>query len=352
MYIIYGATMNISHPTHSYDPFGPRIDYVDSSQTPSANVLDDEAFDEMSFGHQALLVGTRPLRVLAVTITELFFAVICGLMAVLAVFNLDSAHPDKDQTPVLFLHGVNHNHSGMIPGQQLLRASSRFRAAPLGSFYSLSYAGLFTNAMHDTFDTYADRAFLKVQQIYRESGKAPSLVGHSMGGLVSTRLAQKCAEATQRGYYQCEDGTRIPLSDEEIRDLRISKVVTLGSPFHGSYIADTVHDLHDLFGLTPVNVYRDMTTAHRSALPKERLTKLRQFAIAADRADRVRFYNVGSTVDQFVPKGYLVTTDPSRQHEAYHLGHLGLLWSPTVWAKVQNWLEEEHPRTDSAQTLC
>lgn len=283
------------------------------------------------------LTATRPLRILCAIITDLFIAIVLGLMCVLSYINLDPSTPDTSRTPVLFLHGVNHNQSGLLFGQLLLRGYSALRGQKLGSFYSISYAGVLTNGRHETFDTYADKVFQKVHQIYKETHQLPTLVGHSMGGLVSTSLAKKCAEAIESGVYRFENGDRMVLSDQEKEALHLSNIITLGTPFHGSYAADVFCDLHQKVGAKAITVYQDMMTDSRKC---DRLAELRNFAVTANNTGRLRYYNVGSTVDAFVPKGYFVTTDPASQYEAYHLGHLGLLCSPLVWSKVHKWLVE------------
>lgn len=287
-----------------------------------------------------VLTATRPLRILYVFITELFMAIVTGLMEVLAYVNLDPTTPDTSRTPVLFLHGVNHNRSSSLFGQLLLRCYSAIRGQTLGSFYSISYAGIVTNGQNETFDIYADKVFRKARQIYKETHRFPILVGHSMGGIISTCLAKKCEEATGTGSYQLEDGTLIPLSNQEKQALRMANIVTLGSPFHGSYVADAVCDLHCKFGVKAITVYQDMMTDSRECDRSDRLTELSSFAVTASQTGKIRYYNVGSTLDEFVPEGYFVTTDPDRQYEVYHLGHLGLLWSPLVWSKVHKWLVE------------
>lgn len=281
---------------------------------------------------------TLPLRVLYVFVTEIFLSIICGLMAVFAYLNLDPTTPDPSRTPVLFLHGANHNQSGSLSGKALLRCFSAIRGEPLGSFYSISYAGIVTNGKKETFETYADKAFEKIRQIYKETGKFPTLVGHSMGGIVSTCLAKKCEEAKDRGSYQLEDGTLIPLSPQEQNTLGISSIITLGAPFDGSYIGDAFCKLTRKFGAEPITVYQDMRTNSQKSDGSDRLSKLKNFALEANKTGKISYYNIGSTIDEFVPKGYFVTANPDRQYEVHHIGHLGLLSSPPVWSKIHKWL--------------
>ena len=276
--------------------------------------------------------------------TDLFAALGFAVFGSLAYHrNLDPKTPDRKHTPILFLHGVNHNQSCSVIGRRLLRHYAQRRGQPLGSMYSMNYAGFLLHGRHETIAMYADRVFRKVIQIYKETGQVPTLIGHSMGGLVSTCLAKKLEEAGEAGAYRFEDGESLELSSDERQELRISKIITLGSSFHGSPFADRVVDFLGCLGIEPIAVYKDMMTdARRQERNRpDLLTELRRYAKQASETGKTRYFNVGSSSDQFVTEGYFVTKDPDRQDELHHVGHIGLLLWPPVWGKVHEWLAQE-----------
>ncbi|SCA63818.1 hypothetical protein SCG7086_BF_00010 [Chlamydiales bacterium SCGC AG-110-P3] len=296
---------------------------------------------------QLLHSSTLPLRVSGATITELFSAVISAGASVVAKKDFDPKIPDQTRTPVLFLHGLKANQAAHAPGRYLLRLYSRFTGRDLGAFYSMNYANLFSNDKSDTFDTYADRVFKKVQAIYDQTGRVPSVVCHSMGGLVCTRLAQKLEAASETGKYRLEGGADIELSNSEKSALRISTIVTLATPFHGSRVADAVVASNHLLGRESINVERSMMTDGNAAVRGPVLAELRRYAMVADQTGAIRFFNAGSTVDAAVPSGYFVTQDPRRQYESCVLGHMGMRLAPSVWYQVGAWLTEAHDAIES-----
>lgn len=308
--------------------------------TPGSPPVDRQSEGRLQ-GRRIAHTLSRPLRVVCVVVTEICIAIISGPLALASYFNFDPKHPDTQRVPILFLHGVNHNQSGSIIGRLLLGLFSKVRKEHLGSIYSINYAGVLTNGRRETFETYADRVFMKVRKVYNQTGQFPHLVGHSMGGIVSTCLVKKCLEAMESGVYTLEDGTTIELNEQERAQLQPKAVVTLGTPFNGSYMADVVCGIQNLLGMEGLAVYRGMMTNNRRREPHNHLNDLQTFAQNASSSGRVRFYNVGSTLDQLVPHGYMVTPERHRQMQVHHLGHLGLLWSPKVWGKVHHWLTRQ-----------
>ena len=284
-------------------------------------------------------------RIIFVIIHEFFAALVAGALSIMGYMRMDPREikQEASQVPILFLHGVNHNQSGWIIGRTLLRRCSKKDGFKHGPFYSINYAGLLWNGRCDTFGLYADRVFKKVVDIYRKNGQMPIIVGHSMGGIIATKVAQKIEQAMERGYYINEDGSHLALElSEKDRELfHISRIITLGTPFYGSYVADKVHWF---FGKVPrvpeITVYKEMRSDPElcTECPSQ-LQEIRHYALNADKTGRIKYFNVGSTLDELVPRGYFVTEDPHRQYELDNLGHIGLMLSRPVWYKVHEWLK-------------
>ena len=112
----------------------------------------------------------------------------------------------KDGTPILLVHGYVCNRG------LWLALRRRLAAAALGPVYTVTLAPLFGG-----IDVLVPKLDAKIEAICAETG-APSvmIVAHSMGGLVvRAYLVQRQAQANSR----------------------VAKLVTLGSPHHGTQLA-------------------------------------------------------------------------------------------------------------------
>jgi triacylglycerol lipase len=114
------------------------------------------------------------------------------------------------QRGVVLVHGFFCNRALWTPWMQALHAQERvFVAVDLEpAFGSIS--------------TYADQVEQAIAQVEQATGLAPVLVGHSMGGLAIRAWAQKYA-----------------LAPDALK--RIHHVFTLGTPHHGTQIAEMSH---------------------------------------------------------------------------------------------------------------
>jgi triacylglycerol lipase len=107
---------------------------------------------------------------------------------------------------VVFIHGYVSNRGLWTPWFGRLRA--------LG----VPYASVSLAPVFESIDRYAPQVEAAVQRIEQATGLAPVLVCHSMGGLVA------------RAWLRWQ-GTAAPRRD------RVHRVVTIGSPHHGTWLA-------------------------------------------------------------------------------------------------------------------
>ncbi len=181
-----------------------------------------------------------------------------------------------DQRTVVLVHGYMANKASLMP----LAAYLRLRGfKQLRLFNYPSSRGIVAGAI-------ALRNFLKTQV----RGGRIDLIGHSLGGLVS------------RVFLQDLGGAR-----------RVDRCITLGTPHQGTYNAYWV----------PTRVGRDLRPD--SAL-------LARLEATRDEAARVRFTSIVAGSDPLVvPRIFGAHEDVVHVPD---LGHLGLLFSPTVFRAV------------------
>jgi triacylglycerol esterase/lipase EstA (alpha/beta hydrolase family) len=116
----------------------------------------------------------------------------------------------QGQRGVVFIHGLMCNRGFWTPWLQLLRIKGEEQRAHAFTAVSLEpvFAGI---------DNYMDQIDKAVQLVTQASGLAPILVCHSMGGLAA----------------------RAWLNHQTVR--RVHRVVTIGTPHHGTWLARFAH---------------------------------------------------------------------------------------------------------------
>jgi poly(3-hydroxyalkanoate) synthetase len=147
---------------------------------------------------------------------------------------------------------------------------------------------------------YAKQVGEKVRQILEETGKGSvALVGHSMGGIVSSLYATEYAEPDT-----------------------VSDVVTIGSPMHGTCWADCL---------------AEGANGHEMMTESPLLEEVRH---AIEETPSIRFYSVASKTDEIVSfASALHGNDPSKQMIVEDVGHISLMTSRKVARKVASWLK-------------
>lgn len=190
--------------------------------------------------------------------------------------------------PLLLVHG--YLNSGAVWFFQRMQ----LKAMGFGPVYTIHLGHPF-----QSIRTYAEKVKRRAEQIAEETGRKDLvLVGHSMGGLVSSYYAGILAS----------EGT-------------VTDVVTIGSPLGGTPMAR--------IGLGP-NA-REMEPG--SALSKEVWS-------AIEKNRNVRFFHIATRPDLLVmpPSTALPGNDPSRHFVLDDIGHVGLLFSKRVSKLIGNWI--------------
>ncbi len=199
-------------------------------------------------------------------------------------------HPQQtNKRPILMVHGYCHDSAAWHYLRRRLNKAGEF-----GPIYTVNLGSPLRSIEH-----YSTVVRTKIGQIAQDTGcKEITLIGHSMGGLVSSF---------------CAAGE--PLEG----NVKIRQVITLGSPLHGTKMA--------MLGFG--ECARQMR--HHSPFVMQLEDKIKA-------AKDVRFCHMGSNTDIVVRPLISATRGVNEQVEADNvkyrtfrrLGHLSYLWSPRI----------------------
>ncbi len=215
------------------------------------------------------------------------FAFLC--VAALRFTPLRDIVEGKDQ-PILLVHGyMNH-------GSVWVFQKRRLRALGLGPIFTIHLGHPFRSIRF-----YAEKVKAKAEAIANQTGRRDLiLIGHSMGGLVSSWYATQLAP---------------PHS--------VTDVITIGSPLAGTPLAR--------LGLGP---------NAREMEPESPFLKELQAAIAKNQT--VRFHHIATKTDQLVIPGTSAAIVENKHFILEDIGHASLLYSRRVTAKIHEWLGDGH----------
>ena len=191
--------------------------------------------------------------------------------------------------PILLIHGYIQNASNWIYIKRFLSQKG------LGPIYTLNLLPPF-RSIRDFGDLVAQKA----KEIAEETGsKELTLIGHSMGGLVSLWYAMKIASP----------GT-------------VRQVITIGSPIAGTHLAK--------IAIGPNGREMERGSEFVQELGKE-----------LGKNSQIPLYHIGSKIDQItVPYSSSITGHhPEREYLVDDLGHMTLLVSSRVARKIEEWLK-------------
>lgn len=187
--------------------------------------------------------------------------------------------------PILLVHGYLYNASGWT------RMLKRLSEKGIGPIYTINLGHPFL-----PLSEYAKRVDEKAKEIRRACGRDDLvLIGHSMGGVVSSLYATKLAP----------EGS-------------VTDVFTLGSPLYGSRLARTL-------GVGP---------SGREMRPDAPLLAEIRNSMKANQ--KIRFYHAGSDADLLVSADSALS-GCGKQLRVADLGHMGMLTS----GKIADWIATE-----------
>jgi pimeloyl-ACP methyl ester carboxylesterase len=221
----------------------------------------------------------------------------------LAKINMNRTRIKKNAIPILLIHGSGFNESCWLLGRLFLRKKN------YGSVFSLNYDGLVTNDPLKGIDDYAEGKLSEKIIVIKKMTQQDEiiLIGHSMGGLISSYYAQ---------YQAVKD------------QVEVKHLISIASPWKGVPI------LKWLPNFLRAKRYDHMKI--NNAFLKELVSSAR----SSERRRERFYYNIASTADFIVPASMsLLTEDPRRQKIYNSLGHYGLLASFRVWYQIRKWLD-------------
>lgn len=220
-------------------------------------------------------------------VTEIFHLIKMGIHSALAKVHLIPLEKvQKGGRPILLVHGYLNNASAWTHYLKVLPEKK------LGSVYTIELGHPFL-----PLSEYAQKVKKKADEIRKETGQdGLVLIGHSMGGVVSSLYATKLAE-----------------------EGRVTHLVTIGSPLNGCPFAE-------IAGLGPNG--REM----RPGSPL--LAEIREGLEGKKNA--IQMFHIGSDADTLVPADSALT-GPGKKLRVTDLSHTELLTSKKVsdWVSVQ-----------------
>ncbi len=219
---------------------------------------------------------------------ELLTLLSLGFLRVFSFFHYDTPKQHTIGHPILLVHGYLH---GGFVWYYLKKRLAR-----------MGYGPIYTINLGHPFSSIRDYAHLlekKIRQIELETGSIElTLIGHSMGGLVSAYYALKLA-----------------------RPGSVRKIITIASPLQGTPIAK----------IGVGRCAREME--HRSTLVQE--------LDAAIESSDIPFYHMATKTDQIVlPYTSCLRGSPESQYVVEDIGHASLLFSGRVATKLSEWLKK------------
>ena len=210
-----------------------------------------------------------------------------------------SLSPQAEQPSplVVLLHGSNGNKATMLGLVHRLEST-------WSNVVALQYDNLILTDRRASIDDYVQRLTPEIRNLVSQSRqKLVYFVGHSMGGLVAARLAQKCQ------FFSCP------------------AIVTIGTPWQGSPRLRWFPKNNALF--------------QRHENMRENSVFLQSLQLPP----RTKVWALGATTDFLVPTPHAFPAfrkleDP-RNITLNGVGHLQLIFYPPVWSLVTKILDRE-----------
>jgi hypothetical protein len=234
---------------------------------------------------------------------EMFAFIALGVLFPLALFDFDPKFKKgevAEQTPILCVHGYLHNNSGWG------YLKSRLKSAGQGPVYTISLS----KNPFKSVDDYAEAVAKKVEEIKKATGRNDIiLIGHSMGGLVTSHYATQIAAG---------------------KGTQVTDVITLGSPLQGTKVAN-------------VGLGRDARQMeYRGGTGNGYLNNLNE---RVEKCTGTNFFPIRSKSDWVIIPNAAAEFKADGEHikptkVIPHLGHTGYFFSDDVADTINDYLDE------------
>ncbi len=249
-------------------------------------------FGILSFVNQKMLVRDHPLARVICWIHSLALECVALLGAIcLKPFCYFSArrvaYPKEMETPILLVHGYLHDASAWVYQKKKLAK------AGFGPVYAMNLRHPFSS-----IERLAQQVREKAAQIEKITGRSDLiLIGHSMGGLVSSWYATQLAPQG-----------------------KVKDVITIGSPFFGTHLAK-------------IGIGSNAKEMQRGS------PFLNDLQEAMSRKSEMRFSHIASSTDEvIIPADSAILPGASRTLMLDDVGHVALLYSPRVFQQIREWI--------------
>jgi triacylglycerol esterase/lipase EstA (alpha/beta hydrolase family) len=211
------------------------------------------------------------------------------------LFNVsDPSIINRNQTPILLLHGNGANELQFTYARYLL--NQKFE----GSVFSLQYDGVFVTDKQASIADLVERVADRCKDIFNKTGHSDIvIVGVSLGGLLGAYFKENLAD---------------------ILGTKVSRMITIGSPFHGSPLLEYVRNMPPWRSKRCEEMRVGSTFL--SALREQVIKNLDDYIF------------IGSTEDLHVPYSHAVI-DGGKTIKIEGLGHSVFHTAPSIWTQVR-----------------
>ncbi len=200
------------------------------------------------------------------------------------------AWKNNNKQPILLVHGYcNNSMVWLFHGKRLSQKG-------FGPIYTVNLK----NPL-DSIKTHAEILDKKIKQIQKENGsKKITLIGHSMGGLVSSYYAMNMAEDS------------------------ISDIITIASPLKGTKMA-----------------YLGLGQCAKEMRPDSSIIKNLKKQIHLE--ENINFYHIATKTDQLIVpySSSIIKKDKSKHFILNYMGHASILYSRKVNDQIIKWLSAD-----------
>lgn len=203
------------------------------------------------------------------------------IFPIVKMFIKEKKSENNNQKPILLVHGYLHNSFVWFYHKKRLEKEG------LGPIYTIDLKKPLSS-----IEEHIKTLQLRVEEIVRKEKKPLTLIGHSMGGLISASLAVKMKQNNM-----------------------IKEVITIGSPLQGTKLA--------FLGMGKASKEMEYNSDFVKELKKHLLVD-----------NKIPFYHIATKTDQLVQPYDSAIINKNSQFVLEGIGHASLLFSRKVNQKL------------------